>query len=307
MATDFNLTAQQIIEQAHWRTGAISDGDSVQAASLTTGLRVLNIIIKALQADGMNLWKRKDATLFLEKGKASYLIGPTGDHCTLTSIETTLTADEPITETVLAVTSTTGMAGGDNIGVILDDGTFHWTTIVTVNSSTQVTITAGLASAAESGNTLFTYTSKTARPLRVYEGRRINANATEIPLILESKSYYDLLTPKTSQGTIIQAYYDPQLTNGALYVWPTSDNITDRLILVVSLPFDTLTALSANTDFPQEWLDYLIAELAYRISGNFATTTQERSWLRDEAIEARTRVSGFDTEQASVFIYPASE
>ena len=72
--------------------------------------------------------------------------------------DTTLTDGEPISETVMVVGSSSTMVALDIIGIALDDGTIHWTTIASVDSGTQITLTVGLPSAA--GATKAVYTNR---------------------------------------------------------------------------------------------------------------------------------------------------
>ena len=57
---------------------------------------------------------------------------------------TTLDADEAASQTVLSVTSTSGFANSDNIGIELDDGTRQWTTISSFVADDTVTVPLGL-------------------------------------------------------------------------------------------------------------------------------------------------------------------
>src|SRR5690349_18697247 len=49
-------------------------------------------------------------------------------------------------------TSSAGMTIADNIGIKLDDSTRQWTTIVSIDSATQITVTDALTSSAGQGN-----------------------------------------------------------------------------------------------------------------------------------------------------------
>lgn len=64
---------------------------------------------------------------------------------------TTLSAPEASGQTVLSVTSETGFAAGEHVGIILDDGTEHQTTVASTAAGT-ITVDDALPSAAASGN-----------------------------------------------------------------------------------------------------------------------------------------------------------
>jgi hypothetical protein len=65
---------------------------------------------------------------------------------------TTLGGAEAAAQTDLTVAAITGVASGDIIGILLDDGTTHWTTVNGAPSGSTITITAALPSDAASGN-----------------------------------------------------------------------------------------------------------------------------------------------------------
>jgi hypothetical protein len=73
------------------------------------------------------------------------------------SFSTTLTATEPNTETSMAVTSGTGTANGDIIGVMLDSGSIHWTTISSGGGTTTIVLTSGITGQATSGNRVYVF------------------------------------------------------------------------------------------------------------------------------------------------------
>ncbi len=105
-------------------------------------------MVKEWVARGIDIWLRADVTLFLQPDTQSYLLGST--NAALSFVETTLRSAAGASAVVIPVTSSTGMTAADKIGVKLNDNTIHWTTIVSVDTATQVTITTGLASAAAS-------------------------------------------------------------------------------------------------------------------------------------------------------------
>lgn len=79
----------------------------------------------------------------------------TDSHCTANA-STTLAVAAASSASILTVASSTGMAVGDVVGVLLPDGTTHWTTIATVNNSTQVTLTVAIPAAAPIGSEVVT-------------------------------------------------------------------------------------------------------------------------------------------------------
>jgi hypothetical protein len=253
-------------------------------------------------AKGAKLWAVKEATLFLTVGTASYSLGATGTHCTHTYVQTTLSTDEALGSTSLSLTSTTGMAASDNIGIVLDDGTIHWTTI-SGTPGAPTTIATGLASAATSGNVVFTYTTKINRPQRIDDEstywHSIAGNDTPIDMI--SRSDYSQITNKTTEGKVVKAYYDKQLTNGILKVWPTPDLATDVIKFSYERILEDFDASGNTPDFAIEWGEALILGLAYKMAPSAPIKDpNELTRLKNQADEALAIAMTYDREDVSV-------
>jgi hypothetical protein len=113
---------------------------------------------------------------------------------------------------------------------------------------------------------------------------------------------YDTLGNKTSEGTPIQFYYDPQATYGDLYVFPVPDSTAESVNtvrIVYQRPFEDFDASSDEPDFPQEWYDAIKFGLADRLAPEYGLAITERSELRARAKELKQEALGFGTEQGS--------
>lgn len=307
-SVDFAITRDQIIQAAAAEIGVLAEGETPSGNLVTDFSLRLNSFTKSLMARGAKLWAMKQATLFLEVGESTYSLGSTGDHCTNTYIQTTLSTDEALGSTSLSLTSTTGMAASDNIGIVLDDGSIHWTTISGAPGA-PTTIATGLASAATSGNVVFTYTTKINRPQRIDTESAYWSTSTgnDTPINIVSRSEYARMTNKTTQGKIVKAFYDPQLTTGVLRVWPTPDNSTDVLKFWYERILEDFDAASNNPDFAIEWAEALILGVATRMAPSYVgagMSTNEKIELKNRADEALTLALMYDRENASTFFQP---
>lgn len=74
------------------------------------------------------------------------------------SLQTELAASAAAGATSLTVTSTSGMANSDALGVMLDSGNTQRVTLSNVASATAVTVSPGLLGPATSGNRVIDYT-----------------------------------------------------------------------------------------------------------------------------------------------------
>lgn len=306
-SVDFALTRDQIISAAAAEIGVLAEGETPSANLVTDFSLRLNSWTKSLMSQGARLWALKQANLFLSVGTASYSLGATGTHCTNSYVQTTLSTDEAISSTSIGITSATGMASSDNIGIVLDDGTIHWTTISGAPGTT-TTIATGLASAATAGNAVFAYTSKINRPQRLVDGAANwhSLSGADTPVRIISREEYTRYTNKTTTGKIVGAFYDPQLTNGILKVWPTPDDATDVLQFWYERILEDFDAAGNNPDFAIEWGEALILGLAARMMPSYvsASSAQERAELKGRADEALRIAMSYDKENVSVFFQP---
>lgn len=302
-SSNFAMNRDQIITDVLEDAGVIGAGDTPVTDDVDACSLKLNMMVKAWMAQGIHLWALEEATLFLADGTASYSLGATGTHCTNTYVRTTLSTDEALGSTSIGITSATGMSASDNIGIELDDGTIHWTTISGAPSTT-TTIATGLASAASSGNTVFAYTTKINRPQRILSAYRRDTDDNDTEITMTSREDYARLTKKTTEGKTVQAFYDPQLTNGVLYAWPAPDDATDVIRFWYERPLEDFDAVTDNPDFPIEWAEAICAGLLYRIARKFRKTQAEINDYKRDADEKLQIALGFDRESVSIMFQP---
>lgn len=73
-STNFSITRDQLISGALRLTGAIAQGETPTASLVSEAAEALNILVKAMQADGMPLWAIKKYSITLT-ATADYTIG----------------------------------------------------------------------------------------------------------------------------------------------------------------------------------------------------------------------------------------
>jgi len=302
---DFTRTRREIIKEAYELIGAIEPDATVSTNEEASAVTSLQLLLKQNQGDGLWLHTYKDCILFLEKDKTQYSLGPSGDNAAEESdvISTTLSDDHSTSATSIKLTSGTGMANSDKIGIELDDGTAHWTTISSGGSTTTAVVASGIASAASDGNTVYTYTSKIQRPLRIEDANLRDSNNIDTPVSIISLSEYRSLSNKQADGErIVQVAYDPQLTDGILNVWPRTSNVVNRLAFSMKRPVMNIDGYGQHAEIPTEWLDWITWELAYKLSFKQPLPLQERMLIRNEADRLKEALT--DYEHTSFFIDP---
>lgn len=309
---DFTLNRDSLYLLAYQAIN-IYDEDAT-TADLTTGHKnlannIFNGLTKAWQNEGIKLWKRRIGYVFTAYGQHNYELGnvTNANHCTTSYHSRTLTASKATNATVLAVSSTTGMTANDFVGITLDSGIRFWTTIVSVDTTTQITITTGLTSAATSGNILVTYTSKFNRPLRILNANTLNLSSsykTESTMSLISHDEYFKFPIKNTPGDPNNFYYDRQLNNtlpytGTLKVYPEPNNVNTIMSIEFLDGIQDMDASTDNTDFPQEWIYPLAINLAAELAWFYGKFT-ELQQIQPKADALKLGMSLSDSDDAAM-------
>lgn len=303
---NFALDRDTIVKRAMQLINLINIGQTARGADQEYAIDIFQSMIKLWQAEGIQLWNRKQATLFTAYQDEQYSISLTGDHCANSYVDTTLSADEASSQTVLSVTSSTGMTAGDYVGIELTSGTRQWTTIVSVDSATQITITAALTGAAASGNTVIAYTSKIAdRPLRILDARTVDLDNNNTSINIEMIGYdqYFNIPVKTTDGRPVNGYYDKMLDAGVLYLFPRPDNVNVLVEFTYHEAIEDVDSATNSVDFPTEWTLPLIYGLGAELCIPFGKF-EEFKILKPLADEYKKIVREFDNDEEPFYCLP---
>lgn len=303
-SVDYNRTATQIVNRAMRLMGVLSQEETPTAAELADGLEALNMMIKSWAAQGINLWKQEDLIVWLVVGTTKYTLSSSGDHAATSWVRTTLSADAAASATTITVASITGISASDNLGIVLDDGTLQWTTVSGAPSGSTVTPAAVLASAASSGNQVWAYTTKAVRPMRLDVPRRRDGSLQDTPLFMVSRQEYFDTPNKTTQSPPVNCYYDPQLSQGELHVWPAPDDVDDTLLFSAKMPIEDFDALTNTPDFPQEWLNALAWGLADEMALEYEIPAERHGRINAKSNELRLALEVWDNEDVSIMMQP---
>lgn len=199
-------------------------------------------------------------------------------------------------------------ATGDRIGIELDDGTRHWDNIVTVDSSIQVTINTGLASAATGSTstlTVWAYETEIERPLNILNMQfATTITASEIPVELWAQEVYESQSDKTSSGTVVAWHYSPQLTDGELFVWQVASNVNQILRFTYERPILIPTVSTDVIDIPSEWILALKWMVAAELGPEYGVKTERQVLLETKANQYLNAALDHDTEQGSMDLQP---
>lgn len=305
-SSDYDSTRNEIINFALRKTGQLAEGETASSQQVQDAAEDLETLIKLWQAAGLHLWKYEEMVLFLIKEQESYDIPGSENWVKESDLTTTTTnTDEVISSTSIGVTSITGMSSADIIGIAVDDNTIHWDVINGAPTGTTVTLTTGLDVAATSGNAVYVYTSAAVRPLQITHGRTQVSTGSEVEITMIGREDYFRLSNKAASGSVVQAYYNPKLTNGKLYVWPTTSDERQFLNLTTQISIEDMDAAGNNPDFPTEWLAALKWNLAEWLLPEYGMTDQVTVGLiQGMAAKTYKLAEDYDIEEADIIFAP---
>lgn len=305
-SVNFAMTRDDIIRGALKKLGAFDASDPIPADEVQDAAFALNAVIKELMAEGeVGLWVRSVITLFIQQGQESYTIGSgSSDHYTTSYSETTVTSDTASGSTTVVVDSASGFVVGYYIGIQVDDGSIHWTTITNI-ASTTITLNDALDDDAAEGNDVYVYQTKAPffqKPIEAY--RR---DDSDIDTTIDILAYHDYatLSQKTDAGAPDMVSWKPGLTSGTLYVWPTggaegSTVQTNKVVLTVDRTLEDMDVTSDNPDFPIEWGNVLVWLLAADLAPDYGLQLNDRMYLRAEAERKKERALQYGQDTGPV-------
>ena len=296
-STDFNVTRNELIDGALRLIGKAGRGKTANAADIADAAQMLEMWVKHIQTkSGIRLWKQEEATLFVEKGTASYSIP--GANCTLSYVTTAVKVAAASGASTIDVDSLAGISDADYIGIQLDDGTMQWTTVNGAPSGDTIALAANTTDTVAVDNVVYTYTTQIVRPLKIVDARRVGTS--DVPIDVVSREEYYAMPNKTSSGEVNMVYYDPQLTTSTLKIWPTGNTAYDKVELTCMMPIEDFDSSNINPDLPQEWLLTIKFNLAALLGLEYGIDMRRQIYLDNKAYQLLEEVSSFDSEVGSV-------
>jgi hypothetical protein len=150
----------------------------------------------------------------------------------------------------------------------------------------------------------------TDKPLKAIQGfyRNTNSNGSiDVPVMLLSKQEYNSLGSKASTGVANSVFYDSKKLNGLLYVYLTPDAFTQANIalhIVFQMPLDDINKANDIPDFPNEWMNCLVWNLADQMAIEYGVPMNYRQEILQRAKMYRDEMSDWDVESTSTFFQP---
>lgn len=306
-STNFSVAANTLVQNAFQIAGVYGVGRSLSAEDQSLAFSLLNMLIKTWSTKGLHLWSKERAYIFPVQYQSEYSLG-SGAYACLKSdaVISTVSASEAAGQTSISVTSSAGMAASDVVGVVLDSGAVHYTTISSVTDSTTIVLNSALPSVASAANLVYTYTTVLGKPLRMHSVRRIEGSGsseTSLAMELRSVSDYDDITNKNSRGVSTLASYRPANTSGKFNVWPVLSSGKYYFEATIERALEDIDTSADDFDFPQEWLEPLTYQLALRLCLPFGRS-ERYTQLLPIASDLYEQLLDFDHEITDVQLVP---
>lgn len=177
-------------------------------------------------------------------------------------------------------------------------------------TSGQTSYVLGGASSVTMYDALAPTVAITDKPLKVIQGFYRNTQSTpniDTPVLLVSKQEYNVLGSKFSTGTANTIFYDARKTDGILYVYLTPDANSQanlELHLVAQMPINDISTASELPDFPNEWMNCLVWNLADQLAIEYGVPMNYRNEIMQRAMQYKNQMVDWDVESYSTFFAP---
>lgn len=313
----FTLQRNELVTNAFYLMNWIPKGQPLAAEDLNYGITQLNNMVNSWQRKDIYLWKYETIALFPQYGQYKYVLSPTTtDHATLNYNQTTLTSPASATATTITVLDPIGFVIGYNIGIVTDSNVVFWTTISSVSGSTIGLTDALTLNALQGSNVVFVYQNKTQKPLKMKYATLLspkmggnNTGGYEIQLVtLARKDYQTLSTKSQPVGYPSQVMFEPRRTEG--WIWLSqAPAVTNQVIkLNCVYPFEDFASANDDADFPAEWTDTLVWNLAKKLIPAYGVEGARSAEIKEEADMLFQQLLDYDMEdtylQIDISVFP---
>lgn len=303
------VTRNDIIEFAARKIGVRKRGMTMKAEDVTDFAFALNMIIVGLRENSdtshsIKPWLRKRIRIFLEDTKDVYDTSDATDHIVAEDdlVTTAVKVAGAATDTTIDVDSIAGIADDYVLGIVLDDGSLHWTTVNGTPAGDTVTFDDQLPSASAVDSAVYSYTANCQPPVQILTRMLRYEGGTETEVYSMDLEDYDGIYDKSVTGTPVSFYYERRRDAGVFYMDVKANDDLEEIRMTVRYPIQDLDSAGDNLDFDGQWLRYLGWLLAIDMAPEYGVPI-EQSWAGNVtlAYEAATKS---DPETSNLFFEP---
>jgi len=302
----YTKTFGEVIRNALRDSGIVAVERPITSNHFTLAQSKGNDVLAAWQGLNIHLWSETEALLPLVSGQNEYTLGVGGDHCFTDYVYATASSAILSGAVVIPCSTTTGMTIGDNIGIKLSTNVRQWATISSISAGVSVTIGTPLSASVESGASIYTYTNKIDRPVRILQARGApNNTGDEKELRMETREgYYRIVKKSDSSSDVNSWYYSPQLTIGKLSIWQTPNNCDQIMRFTFVKPQYVNQDQTETVLIPAEWLLAFKWAVAYQLGITYNIDPNRLTFISNAARDALNTALSNDEEYDSFNFQP---
>jgi hypothetical protein len=142
------------------------------------------------------------------------------------------------------------------------------------------------------------------KPLRIVQAFRTPSGGVNTPINIVNRYDYNEFPSVNAEGAPVSLYYQPLRTTGVVKLWPTPDNSTTSVTFHYTSPYEDMDASANDFDFPSEWIQALIYNLAWSLAPEYGIPPLDRGILQKEADYWHQYALSMGTEEGSLYIQP---
>jgi len=245
----FNRTRNQIINSGLRKVGAVADGENPEPQQLSDAVEALEMLIQALGNQVFPFWAIEWKTHVLVA--SSEVVGTDGENYTCIRPHTAADANRPVT-------------GGD------------YTTYWTIRGSSGVAWVAGTAKVAinvfEPGTEILSISKAFYRRTEIDHPMRI----------ITRDQYFELASDKKRLSVPQNLIFIPNLTP-EIWIDPIPNKSTDVIHYLAWRRLQDFNAEGNTPDARQQWLKYLVWQLAADLAPEYGVPPQKEASLERKA------------------------
>ena len=310
-SVNYTQNSNQIIQGALRHLGMYGIGRVVSNEVMALAQDTLNDLVLEISISP-HMWTESEGYLFPVINTSEFKIGPSASHAHAVdkadAVITRISGNHIATDTTLVVESTTGMTAADVIGIALTNKNIDWTTIVSVDSSTTLTITTGLTTAARDDSMVYTYTSKINKPMSIDHIRKMSgwdagttSTLRETAIELESRFDYLDRSDKTRNGEPTLAYVKKARDSVDVHLWPRPSDAHMYYTFNYFKRIEDFDNGTDSPDFPPEWIPAIKLGLAIRMAPSVGKDAKMESLIL-LASQVVQQLHGFDAESVKIML-----
>ena len=147
-------------------------------------------------------------------------------------------------------------------------------------------------------------TLNTAKPLKVLQAFYTPSGGNRTPMQVYNRYDFNVLPIPNSTGTPVNLYYQPLRTTGLIRLWPIPNDSTTTITIDYQSMYEDMDAAANDFDFPSEWIQALIYNLAWALSPEYGIPPTDRAMLQKEAEYWHQYALSFGSEEGSLYLQP---